>query len=362
MGGPNLLKMSAWFIRAIILLPVLHFALRFNATLKNGDAVAVKDEDGEAFEITRLPGRTTAMNSCYGIRSGSRSRQFCYPSINVVGAAKCATSALYMLFARNPQVVVANSVKEYCIGKNQTVFEYLSGFPHPDKVPPGHYIVNGCIRVDEMFVSIYQLLAPRAALFFSVRNLADRQWAFYNYWCSDEFDINCVDASKQVNDGMYRSPEMFDELLKSSAHIYSRPFVLPCFDMAAYYSKWYKSLALSFGKPPFIIASESWLNSSMVEPTLGRMKDYIAINIGTPLELRAEDMQRVNTGDHHGLVVDNTHSVDGGRYAISGHRPMLQSTRQHIMRCWAECPLISRLTNYPYACHPNAGMESNERV
>jgi hypothetical protein len=45
-----------------------------------------------------------------------------------------------------------------------------------------------------------------------------------------------------------------------------------------------------------------------------------------------------------------TKKYEEGQYAISGHRHMLDESRELMNRCWKECREISELTHYAYNC------------
>lgn len=343
---------GAWIYVLFAICPLVLHALVFNQTLDTELHVNAIDEDGIGITVKRLPETSTSQHfSCYQIERKESSKKFCYPSINIVGVGKCGTSALYLLFARNPAVLAANVNKEYCIESQQTVFSYLSGFPSPEELIEKSFIVNGCMRQDNLYVAVHRMLAPKTALIMSVRDMADRQWAAYNYWCSTEYDINCDDPGREAKVGMYRSPELFDQLLKSTEHVLSRPFLDKCSVMSTYYTGWRYYLKESLGILPFLVASEMFLNSSLVHTALDHLEGGINRALRSELKLRVEDLKMVNTGDHRGAnVIDESRHSDSGVYAISHHRPMLDSSRKHIGRCWKECAEVSQATGFQYNC------------
>jgi hypothetical protein len=226
-----------------------------------GQLVTVKEGDGSQFELKRLPESGEHRSSCYEMTKKGIIVQFCYPSINVAGVGKCGTSALYVLFSKNPDVMIAHKGKEYCQRQQQPLFDYLSGFPTPEQSNASKFMVNGCIHLDKMYISTQQLLEPNTTNFLIVRDLAERQWAAYNFWCYASIDIECNRTAPYwgwVQPGMHRSPEMFDGLVRSFDNPLARHF-LPDDPkaMASYYQDRYHMLTSPRGDKPFMLAKET---------------------------------------------------------------------------------------------------------
>jgi hypothetical protein len=343
----------ALFASALIL-PVLCSSFAADSSPSVHQHFKVHEVDGSHFLVKRLPSSLEHHNSCYEMDKDNTTVQFCYPSINVVGVAKCGTSALYMLFRNNPDVLVANSLKEYCRRPDQTLFKYYSGFPTLQQSASRKFIINGCIQFrDEKLIATQRLLNPNTSNIVIIRSLDDREWAAYNFWCNPVYDQHCDDGGRWSKPGMYRSPEMFDQFLRASSSPSSVKFLAQtCETMGRSYTSLYDRITEQLGEPPLMVAKEALGSRWLLPQVLRRMEEYIRAKLGAAPELRTEDVLAVNTGDHRGTFnVDNdTRHTEEGLYAISDHRPMLNSSREYIMRCWTECARVSKLAEYPYRC------------
>ena len=171
--------------------------------------ITINDTDGSRFEIKRLFPTNGQVSSCYELKRDKRISQFCYPGILVAGVAKCGTSAMYSFLIKQNGLEPGNRNKEYCPRKI-TFYDYFNGFAYsPNKIG-----VNGCLDTN-LAIKLHQILQPTAAYIIMVRDLPERVWAVYNFWCIQTHE-NCGTDSTWTNLSFFRSPKHFHELLLSA--------------------------------------------------------------------------------------------------------------------------------------------------
>ena len=307
----------------------------------------VTDIDKSFFEIRRLPKLLTQTGSCYEMRKGKELISFCYPSIHVAGISKCGTSAMYNFLGNHDRIKLAYpSKKEYC-PFSKTYYYYFKGFPSTPSINSTIYI-NGCINTT-VVAELHDFLKPEAIYIMMVRSFPERLWATYNFWCHPEIDLEC-DASRWAKPNMYRSSELFHEILLSSEYKLSQLNTInwSCDWINNYYNIEIHTLYNVTKELPYIIASES-LNSVNSRYYIKNLEFYINEKLNITINLSKKHLLYVNTGNNRGSnVVSN--ELTHGIYKISNYKPILNKTVHYIQKCWKNCKYISNLANYQYDC------------
>jgi hypothetical protein len=174
-------------------------------------------------------------------------------------------------------------------------------------------------------------------------------WAAYNFWCNDVIDKDCG-SPNWTKAGMYRTPEMFHEFLLSHEKPQKKPITTSCIGQAAYFKNMISIFAGNDLPQPHVIAIEGLSHDGAVDHVT-RLQQYINTVLKVNITLDIHNLHRVNTGDHKGSgVVKITKKYEEGQCAISGHRHMLDKSRELMNQCWKECREISELTHYAYNC------------
>jgi hypothetical protein len=309
------------------------------------------DTDGTMFQLRLLPKAPRQVGSCYELKSDSEEFNFCYPAIHVAGVAKCGTSAMYEFLVEHKGLVKAHPTnKEFC--PDGSLVRYLKAF-QSHLGDSGEIYVNGCIRTSKL-QQIHNVLKPEAAYILTVRSMADRLWAAYNFWCDTAFDENCT-IGKWTKDGMYRAPEIFHELLMSRSSPRGRPYQPSCLALGKIYTNTIRSFQASQMQPPHVLTMDA-LSLPGKEEHLLRLQDYLNAQLGTNITLDPAHLHRVNTGDHKGAgnIDTATPAHEDGQYKLSGYRHMLPETVAYIAGCWTECNSISALTHFNFNCSQSA--------
>jgi hypothetical protein len=237
--------------------------------------------------------------------------------------------------------------KEYC--PRGSIVQYLKAYQHND-AESGIVYTNGCIATS-LVRKVHEILKPEAAYVLTVRNFADRLWASFNFWCSGRYDLECK-GGRWTKEGMYRTPELFHEMLVSRFHYpQSQGFVTTCGSISHYFSNAVSGFAASGIEPPHVVAIEALSLPGLEEHVL-RLQRYINARLGTNLTLDPAHLHRVNTGDHKGAKVIGSEVAahEEGQYKLSGYRHMLPESARLITDCWADCRNISVLTHHNYNC------------
>jgi hypothetical protein len=119
--------------------------------------------------------------------------------------------------------------KEYC-PMDGNLYQYWKGMaPSFEAMFSQERIyVSGCIHT-ETVGKMHSILRPKAVYIVLVRDLAERSWSAYNYWCDMNTDLLGTGGS-WTTPGMYRSPGIIDEMLKYSNYPVHLPHasVYPC--------------------------------------------------------------------------------------------------------------------------------------
>jgi hypothetical protein len=304
--------------------------------------VTIDEPDGSAFQLRRVQVRGQ-LASCYEAKKANEGFRFCFPPVNIIGTPKCGTSAAYQFLVSHKGMRAAHPDKEYC--PHGSVFDYFKGFAqtYPHK---GEILVNGCVS-PEKNRAINILLKPKVANILMVRSFADRLWATYNFWCSKSLDVGCLGGGWTKN-GMYRTPEMFHELLLSRESPQSNTYPFSCERIAHAYTATISSFVTDGLDLPHVVSIEA-LSSPQKEEHMTRLQDFINTALGANVTLQIDLLHRVNAGDERGSS-KISHSSEEGLYKISGHRPMLPESAARIRACWHDCKNISKITHYNYDC------------
>lgn len=264
--------------------------------------------------------------------------EFCYPSINVAGIPKCGTSSMFNFLSKQSGFDEAvKNHKEYCPTKLWgSTYDYFSRFPSRLQLQGKYHHVNGCIN-PQLNVFVHNLLNPVAIYIIVVRELSSQIWADYNFWCIKDFDGDCK-PGQHVDNTMYRDPIMFDQLLKSvqNGGRSLLPFQ-PCQGYETYYENILKPIT-SQNIPLLLIPMEGFNDSHHIR----RIETFINKNFKSSIILDPKKMQQLNKNAQD----DNTPNT----YAISSYRPILNSSRDFIQKCWKECEYISTLSQHKYDC------------
>ena len=303
---------------------------------------------------------------------------FCYPSVIITGVPKCSTSAIYALLHAWPHAIVMED-KEHCLfRKSITITQYFDTLPQ--KVNPGEFIIDGCIEVISNMRLREILHNPNTFYIVMTRNYADWIWSAYNYWCDAGVEDRCdTAAGSWAETGVHhRTPELFHDIVMNSVNknftqdqYVSKYIRNPCDKAKTMYNS-YLNYLWSRVSPELtmVIASEDfevnveqvWLRivktiglSTTYHPTLEQFK---SVRYNTQLQkTRGADVTINATLFKHGI------------YTISGHKPMLESTRLALDTCWKpDCEYLTKYAGFQYsACEsttnkiiPYSSMNTND--
>eukprot|EP00600_Ochromonadales_sp_CCMP1393_P002975 CAMPEP_0174981428 /NCGR_PEP_ID=MMETSP0004_2-20121128/15886_1 /TAXON_ID=420556 /ORGANISM="Ochromonas sp., Strain CCMP1393" /LENGTH=449 /DNA_ID=CAMNT_0016233175 /DNA_START=89 /DNA_END=1435 /DNA_ORIENTATION=+ len=332
------------------------------------------DADNSTFFLRRL-NSTNRHKSCYEMKKDKEISEFCYPSLHIAGVAKAGTSALYRFFTSTyKDVGYFVKAKEYClvhIRERAKYYAYLKGFVDGYKPSGASINVNGCLLETDLIL-LHNLLRPRAAYLLSIRDLPTREWAAYNFWCDTQLDLYCNAKHDWTGQHMFRSPEMFEQLLRYVNYPNSPGYARALRRCSTYnnvYSNIIAQLENTAKGAVIVVSSEGLLKDS--ESTNGHpLFQKMLTEVGKVLKIRLPvpgnggpfSMEVVNTGNNRGTTayIDGAEKtkkhagvyVDplGGKYKVSQHRQMLPSTQQYLKMCWTECSKLSAATMYDYDC------------
>jgi len=312
----------------------------------------IVDAEGRetSFYIKRLaPSKEDWVHDCYEVRldnTGSASDyKFCYPSLHIAGMAQCGTSSLFQFFAQH-EPIAAHLGKEHC--PSTGLYDYFKSMAHAFEgmFAQKNVMAIGCINPD-MLMLIHRLIAPKAVYVFSIRDLPQQRWSAYNFRCDIYTDKDCTGVhDDRAGQGMYRSPGMFDEMLKSEnfpdQHLLRLDY--SCQSLNTLYHRSFSPLQQYLQPSQLVVISLDQISSPHPEPTLRR------------LEASMQWLGRNVTLDQKHLPVNTRHEANKtqkhteGLYPISHNQPMLQSSKDYIYQCWNECGRISQLTGFKYNC------------
>ena len=307
----------------------------------------ITDKDNSKLYIKRLPNIPTQTGSCYEMRKEKHrhSTKFCYPALLIAGVAKSGTSAMYEFLKHQDGIHVGHpTYKEYCLGTT-TYYKYLSQFPHKPALH-GEFYINGCVFTS-MNAELHALLQPQSIYILMVRDLADRMWAAYNFWCNPVVDSNCTDT--WVHRGMYRSPSDFHEtLMKANSDLSVMNFKWNCSWLDHVYTDAIETMYNVTLQQPLVVASELLMKHDN-QHSIYRIQEYINQNLHVNCNLDRKYLHYFNTGGAvgPGAVAGE---LSSGLYNISNYKPLLSKTREYIYSCWKTCADISTAAQYNYTC------------
>lgn len=202
-----------------------------------------------------------------------------------------------------------------------------------------------------------------------IRDYADMLWSSYNFWCKVPYDPVGCNFEKWTIDGVhFRSPDTFQELIvadrdsnMSVLQPFHYPMQRPCHNAGGYYSEF-----IDFNLKPvprkkiIVVASE--------EMDVAPMKVIKTVVTGINVSVNWDEFSlgnftkvRINAQSNKGSSRSTSLlRYQPGIYNISGLRPMLETSRQVLDKCWkADCLEMAKRTGYKYkACHPNLAKES----
>jgi len=326
------------------------------SALRDDGSWLVNDLDGSIFYL--YPIQLKPFHSCFKMKSREWNKwdpthEICFPLVNVVGYPKCGTSAVYNLLASHPKVVQAHKNKEYCYRKGN-LFRYFKNFePATVNTLRQKLMVNGCINYRAHLMVDRVLRRPNSLNLFVVRDMADFEWARYNFWCSPLIDADCEHFSRWTVVGTHhRSPEDFHRKILEKA---GGDFMPHYASVRDYYTRTVAATDLRL----------TVLSAEMLKHDIGRVWEIVqrAAHEQTGVELRRHpDLKTlqtmvVNSNNNKGVdVATSEAAADGepvgdGLYEISGYRPMLDETRALIHSWWDECEHIAKISGWDgYDC------------
>eukprot|EP00588_Corethron_pennatum_P035015 CAMPEP_0194346302 /NCGR_PEP_ID=MMETSP0171-20130528/105348_1 /TAXON_ID=218684 /ORGANISM="Corethron pennatum, Strain L29A3" /LENGTH=610 /DNA_ID=CAMNT_0039113407 /DNA_START=172 /DNA_END=2005 /DNA_ORIENTATION=+ len=326
------------------------------SALRDDGSWLVNDLDGSIFYL--YPIQLKPFHSCFKMKSREWNKwdpthEICFPLVNVVGYPKCGTSAVYNLLASHPKVVQAHKNKEYCYRKGN-LFRYFKNFePATVNTLRQKLMVNGCINYRAHLMVDRVLRRPNSLNLFVVRDMADFEWARYNFWCSPLIDADCEHFSRWTVVGTHhRSPEDFHRKILEKA---GGDFMPHYASVRDYYTRTVAATDLRL----------TVLSAEMLKHDIGRVWEIVqrAAHEQTGVELRRHpDLKTlqtmvVNSNNNKGVdVATSEAAADGepvgdGLYEISGYRPMLDETRALIHSWWDECEHIANISGWDgYDC------------
>eukprot|EP01032_Pedospumella_encystans_P021839 gene21839-24765_t len=189
-----------------------------------------------------------------------------------------------------------------------------------------------------------------------VRDLADRRWSAYNFWCNEAYnDTNCISPNPWANPALHkRSPEFFHSYLLSSKDNATGDH---CGKSAGSYAKSYHHLQgdknQHYNQKILVIANEELdIRPLEVAQRIARFVNYSIDG----MDLSSFEKVRINAQENKGA--NSATSKDNylpGLYNFSHYRPLLPASRTLINKCWYEdCIALSKIPPYyKYtACHP----------
>lgn len=293
-----------------------------------------------------------------------RSGSFCYPSVIITGMKKCSTSALYGLLEGSP-LFITGKTKENCpfIG-DRSIMEYFDSLP--SYVPPGHFLLDGCIDLRGNIIMRKMLKEPNTFYLVLTRNFADWIWSAYNYWCDPVFDAVCGGGNWAMPGVNNRSSSYFHEIVSNSMNGKYIPSPLHFQDICSHGNSLFQgfvNLLWSHTEKDstMILASEEL----EIQPLIVWQKIASALGITQPHpEIEKFQKMRYNTQVQSARGADVTIAIDEfkpGVYEISNYEPLWSSTRAILDQCWInDCIWVSKETNFPYpVCRANVSISTD---
>lgn len=197
-----------------------------------------------------------------------------------------------------------------------------------------------------------------------IRDYADMIWSSYNFWCKVGYDDKGCGYERWASKEFHkRSPEVFHDLIvadqqgnSSVTQPFYYPMHRPCINAGGYYTEYIDFHIRNYvDEQHFIIIASEELEINPFQ-VAKRIADRIHYQY-TELDLKNFTKVRINSqenkGSGHSVSLD---TYKPGVYAISDYRPMFETTRELLNKCWYDdCMKIAQRTNYSYtACMTDA--------
>eukprot|EP00588_Corethron_pennatum_P009814 CAMPEP_0194276322 /NCGR_PEP_ID=MMETSP0169-20130528/8948_1 /TAXON_ID=218684 /ORGANISM="Corethron pennatum, Strain L29A3" /LENGTH=193 /DNA_ID=CAMNT_0039020021 /DNA_START=675 /DNA_END=1257 /DNA_ORIENTATION=- len=192
-------------------------------------------------------------------------------------------------------------------------------------------MVNGCINYRAHLLVDRVLRWPTSLSLFVVRDMADFEWARYNFGaaCSSTTTANISAAGPH-----HRSPEDFHQKILEKAGGEFMPYYASVKD---FYTRTIAQTDLRL----------TILSAEMLKNDIEQVWNIVqrAAYEQTGVELRKHpDLEKLrntivnsNNNKSVGVATTDGEAVGDGLYEISGYRPMMDATRRLIRSWWDEC-------------------------
>jgi hypothetical protein len=341
-----------------LILALISTLIQAGATVLPSSAFAlVQDVNNTTFFIGRLETQDHEIESCYEVRQklDVDGFTFCYPAISISGFGGCATSELEQFMSTQPFIATDGAVSN-CLEPAMSLFEHFESFAKL-RASDGKVHVNTCLWPSNMQTRVMQVLNSHTAHVYVVCNPPNRAWNLYNMFCDRMYDTDCtLDTTLD----MYRSPLMFDQLLrrqefplavKSFVHPELQVPIAPsCAAFEKMYSQHTVEVARVTGRHALILASETLLRiHPLFSAQMRRLEAYLVDILGQKWTLETSKFPSTATVSAAAGNAQIQLSREG-KYSVSHFRSPLPATVQLIMNCWKECHHISHVTGYAYNC------------
>jgi hypothetical protein len=306
----------------------------------------VVDMDGKIFSLRIIHSENELMKQpCYEMIRKNETTWFCYPQVVIAGIAKCGTSAMYSYLLENKNWFSGDIDKEIC--PKPTFYDFFKAFGETYISAKNRIKINGCIHHQSVLLA-HKLLRPNdVAYIFMIRNASSFAWAGYNYWCNTDFE-NCSKPGVWAsNMGFSRSPEHFDQYVRTKNGRYS------CSTFNSVFTEVIEIAAGVIEKMPLVVSLDAIESTELRLTQLQRVQNYIIKELKVNITFDSDTFRRVNSGatsGDRGVATVPKHPVVEGLYEISGFRPLLPKTIDYINNCWKECSAVSNMSHFPYRC------------
>jgi len=300
-----------------------------------------------------------------------------FPDVSIVGFPKAGTSQLYKLLVEHPEIGPVYSRKEFCINHKH----FLDYTQHPDQVQDlvpqlqkyqnqvarkrqkeqNKLLVNACLQPIELdYHFAYMMLQkppsppPRPKFIVLFRDPADWLWASWNYWVDAKLDAHPPQDHDWASPGhQYRSPELFHELIVSGdlLQVAARRFgkIRAMAVDVPRRLQWqvrklyeWTGVPLKENPPIHFVKMEDMKyhseNPKSHTQFLTTLASFLNISPQNFNQTIARGQTNCNAQKGYQQLCQDSPNT----YAITHHRPMLETTREWIyMQFWEECKVWS---------------------
>eukprot|EP01034_Spumella_vulgaris_P030618 gene30618-37862_t len=251
--------------------------------------------------------------------------------------------------------VVHSEWKENCAFRGgRSVLKYFESLPRT--VEAGELIVGGCIDLDNNIQMSELLRQPNTFYMVLLRDYADWIWSAYNFWCDDEYDLNCPSTHWVDVDTHIRSPSLFHEILEGSMNgtVVRSPLLekRPCEEGGEIFRRFVNQLWSAVpAENTLILASEDlerdpqsvWRHISRavgLDPTHHKLKEFSKVRYNS---------QALRTSKGESTKVSNS-KVHAGLYAVSKFQELYPKSRAILDVCWRnDCLWATLITGHQYS-------------